>query len=70
LAAADHLLRDLQADMLLDHTAFDADTGVIEPLTNAGKAAVTSPKSRRTTKRDYDREVRKARILSRTSLRS
>ena len=63
LVGADHLLPDMQADMLLADKAFDADARVIEPLTAAGKAAVIPPKANRTTPRVYDREVYKARHL-------
>jgi transposase len=40
LVGADHLLPDMQADMLIADKAFDADKRVIERLTAAGKAAV------------------------------
>lgn len=37
--------------------AFDADVRVLEPLAQAGKAAVIPPKANRRVKRDYDRRV-------------
>jgi transposase len=40
LVGADHLLPDMQADMLIADKAFDADERVIEPLAAAAKAAV------------------------------
>jgi transposase len=49
--------------MLLADKAFDADARVIVPLTKAKKVAVIPTKANRTVKRDYDREVYKARHL-------
>jgi transposase len=63
LIGADHLLPDMQADMLLADKAFDADERVIEPLTKAGKTAVIPSKANRKTPRDYDRDIYKARHL-------
>jgi transposase len=63
LAGADHLLPDMQADTLLADKAYDADERVIEPLAAAGKTAVIPPKANRRTKRDYDRDLFKARHL-------
>jgi transposase len=44
LVGADHLLPDLQADILIADKAFDADERVLEPLAAAGQKAVISPK--------------------------
>ncbi len=44
LIGADHLLPDMQADVLIADKAFDADDRVIRPLQTAGKAAVIPPK--------------------------
>ena len=43
--------------------AFDADMRVIEPLAQAGKAAVIPPKSTRKNPRDYDKQLYAARHL-------
>jgi transposase len=45
LVGADHLLPDMEADLLIADKAFDADKRVIEPLTAAGKATVIPPKA-------------------------
>ena len=42
---------------------FDADERVIDPLEKAGKSTVISPKANRKHKRDYDKELYKARHL-------
>ena len=63
LAGADHLVPGMQADALIADKAFDADARVLEPLAQAGKAAVIPPKANRRTKRDYDRHVYKERHL-------
>ena len=42
---------------------FDAEAQVIEPLTRAGKTAVTPPKVNRIRTRDYDKDLYKARHL-------
>jgi transposase len=47
LVGADHLLPDLQADVLLGDKAFDADERVIGPLEAAGKTVVIPPKAGR-----------------------
>jgi len=63
LVGADHLLPEMQADVLIADKAFDADERVIEPLTAAGKTAVIPPKANRRVPRDYDRDLYKARHL-------
>ena len=63
LVGADHLLGDLQADVLIGDKAFDAEERVIEPLAAAGKTVVIPPKANRAIDRDYDRELFKARHL-------
>ena len=47
LAGADHLLPDMQAEMLIADKAFDADARVLEPLAAAGKTAVIPPRASR-----------------------
>jgi transposase len=63
LVGADQLLPDMQADALIADKAFDADERVIEPLAAAGKTAVIPPKANRTSPREYDRDLYKARHL-------
>jgi len=63
LVGADHLLPGMEADALIADKAFDADTRVLEPLAQAGKAAVIPPKANRRVKRDYDRHLYKERHL-------
>ncbi len=63
LIGADHLLPDLQADMLIADKAFDADERVIAPLAAAGKVAVIPPKANRRSPRQFDRHLYKARHL-------
>lgn len=63
LVGADHLLPEMQADMLIADKAFDADKRVIEPLQAAGKAAVIPPKANRASPRSFDRHIYKARHL-------
>jgi transposase len=63
LVGADHLLPQMQADMLIADKAFDADERVIQPLEAAGKAAVIPPKANRKSPRSYDRHLYKARHL-------
>lgn len=63
LVGADHLLPSMQADTLIADKAFDADGRVIAPLTAAGKTVVIPPKANRQVRRDYDRELFKARHL-------
>ncbi len=57
LIGADHLLPEMQADMLIADKAFDADQRVIQPLEAAGKAAVIPPKANRKSPRSYDRHL-------------
>jgi transposase len=57
LVGADHLLPGMEAEALIADKAFDADKRVLEPLAQAGKAAVIPPKANRRIKRDYDRHV-------------
>jgi transposase len=66
LVGADHLLPDMQADMLIADKAFDADERVIEPLTAAGKAATIPSKTNRKSPRTYDRHLYKERHLIET----
>lgn len=63
LVGADHLLPEMQADMLIADKAFDADKRVIEPLEAAGKTAVIPPKANRASPRSFDRHIYKARHL-------
>jgi transposase len=63
LVGADHLLPTMDADMLIADKAFDADERVIAPLAIAGKAVVIPSKANRTVRRDYDRDLYKARHL-------
>ena len=61
LVGADHLLPDMQAEMLIADKAFDADERVLEPLAAAGKAAVIPPRANRRSPRSFDRDLYKAR---------
>lgn len=63
LDGADKLLPGLGADTVLADKAYDADKRVIEPLQAQGKTAVIPPKRNRTTPREYDKELYKARHL-------
>jgi len=63
LVGADHLLPEIAAETLIADKAFDADERVIRPLAAAGKTAVIPPKKGRTSPREYDRELYKARHL-------
>lgn len=63
LDGADALLPGIDADMVIADKAFDADERVIEPLRKAGKAIVIPPKFNRTTPREYDQDLYKARHL-------
>ena len=63
LVGADHLLPDMQADMLIADKACDAAERVIKPLMAAGKSAVIPPKANRKVARDYDRHLYRARHL-------
>jgi transposase len=63
LVGADHLLPEMQADMLLADKAFDADERVIQPLAAAGKTAVIPSRANRKSPRDYDRHLYRERHL-------
>ena len=63
LVGADHLLPDMQADVLIADKAFDADQRVIHPLVAAGKTAVIPPKANRRARQNFDRHLYKARHL-------
>jgi len=53
----------MQAETLIADKAFDADERIIEPLTAAGKTVVIPPRANRQVRRDYDRDLFKARHL-------
>ena len=61
LDGADALLPNLVADTVLADKAYDANKRVIEPLQAQGKTAVIPPKRNRTTPREYDKALYKAR---------
>src|SRR3954470_10708611 len=63
LAGADALLPELEAETLMADKAFDADQRVLEPLAEAGKAAVIPPRKTRKTARAFDKDLYKARHL-------
>ena len=63
LAGADALLPELEAETLIADKAFDADARVLEPLAEAGKAAVIPPRKTRTTPRAFDKDLYQARHL-------
>ena len=63
LVGADHLLPEMQADMLLADKAFDADERVLQPLAAAGKTAVIPSRANRKSPRDYDRHLYRERHL-------
>jgi transposase len=63
LVGADHLLPEMQADILIADKAFDADERVIEPLAAAGKTAVIPPRANRRSPCEFDRDLYKARHL-------
>ena len=63
LEGADALLPGLEAGMLIADKAFDAEERVIEPLAQAGKAAVIPPKANRKNRRPYDKILYQARHL-------
>lgn len=60
---ADGLLLDLRADTLLADKGYDADARVIDVLQAQTKTAVIPSKLNRTTKRDYEKDLYKARHL-------
>ena len=53
LVGADHLLPEMQADMLIADKAFDADERVLAPLAAAGKAVVIPPRANRRERRRF-----------------
>jgi transposase len=53
----------MTAEVLVADKAFDADDRVIRPPAAAGKSAVIPPRQSRTTPRDFDAELYKARHL-------
>ncbi len=57
------MLNEFAADTLLADKGYDADERVIERLQQQGKTAVIPPKRNRTTLRDYDKDLYKARHL-------
>jgi transposase len=63
LVGADHLLPNMQADLLIADKAYDADARVITMLADKNKAVVIPPKANRKIKRDYDRDIYKTRHL-------
>src|SRR4051794_38705737 len=63
LAGADALLPELEAETLIADKAFDTDQRVLEPLAEAGKAAVIPPRKSRTTPRAFDTDLYQARHL-------
>jgi len=63
LDGADILVPQIEADIVIADKGFDADERVIDPLEKAGKTTVIPPKANRKRKRDYDKELYKARHL-------
>lgn len=63
LDGADVLLHEFAADTLLADKGYDADERVIERLEQQGKMSVIPPKRNRTVKREYDKDLYKARHL-------
>ena len=53
----------IDADTVIADKALDADERVIEPLRKARKTIVIPPKSTRTTPREYDQDLYRARHL-------
>ncbi|BAU16150.1 putative transposase (plasmid) [Leptolyngbya sp. NIES-3755] len=53
----------LAAKTVIADKAYDADERVIEPLQAQGKTVVIPPRRNRTTQRDYDKQLYKARHL-------
>jgi transposase len=53
----------LEANTVLADKAYDADDRVIRPLQTAGKVAVIAPKRNRVARREYDKDLYKARHL-------
>ena len=63
MAAADALLPQMTANLLIADRAFDADRRVLDRLAAAGKSAVIPPRPNRVTPREFDRELYKERYL-------
>jgi transposase len=63
LNGADGLLPNMRAAALLADKAYGADERVLFPLKASGKTAVIPPKSNHKVKRDYDKDLYKARHL-------
>lgn len=63
LEGADKLLAEVKADTIIADKGFDADERVIKPLLKTGKTVVIPPRGCRKEKRDYDKELYKARHL-------
>ena len=63
MAAADALLPQMTANLLIADRAFDADRRVLDRLAAAGKSAVIPPRPNRETPREFDRELYKERHL-------
>jgi transposase len=57
------LLPGIEANAIIADKAFDAEERVIQPLQRAGKVVVIPPKGNRTTPRDYDQDLYRARDL-------
>jgi transposase len=57
LQGADALLPHVEADIIIEDKACDADERVLLPLAAAGKTAVIPPKSNRKIEREYDKEL-------------
>jgi transposase len=56
-------LPQLEAEILLADKGFDADVRVLIPWQEAGKTAVIPPKANRKVRREYDKDLYKARHL-------
>lgn len=63
LEGADQLLPSVVADTVLGDKGYDADARVLERLQAQGKTAVIPPRCNRKHRREYDRELYKARHL-------
>lgn len=63
LDGADALLESLPATTVIADKGYDADERVLNKLEQAGKTAVIPPKANRKQKREYDKDIYKARHL-------
>jgi transposase len=63
LDAADVLLPQIKASMVIADKGFDAEKRVLEPLQKDGKLTAIPPKANRKQQRLYDKELYKARHL-------